>query len=191
MNVVSGRATSSLMMMINMDENRSTTGTCSASSRGDGMVSSAVTTKPATLPVVLEGMIEHRLLDTFLKATNACDKFFNCAYVTKQLEDEWHQEHVLAVPDVTGGGVVAPTATTTTTTTTTTAMNRVWNKMERSFQVEAYRQFLFDESSFEDNSEGEEEDSGHDDNKELSSLLPSYGSQHDVASIPNLQRTRS
>ena len=176
-----------MMMMMEMDENHSTAGsTNSSSSRRHDMLPLAVTTKPTT---TMDGFVEHRLLDAFLKASNACDKFFNCAYVTKQLEEEWHQEHVLAVPDVITGGVGVDASTTTTTAM---AMNRVWNKMETSFQVEVYRQFLFDESSFDDNnSDGEDEISGRDGTKELTLLLPFCGNESDAASIPDLQRTRS
>lgn len=175
-----------MTMMMEIDENHSTTSSTSSSRGRCDIMPSAVTTKPASS---MESFMEHKLLDTFLKASNACDKFFNCAYVTKQLEDEWHQEHVLAVPDVTtvGRGVVCGDGSNVATTAT--AMNRVWNKMERSFQVEVYRQFLFDESSFDENNSDDDEDSAHD--KELTMLLPFCGNESDATSIPDLQRTRS
>ena len=163
-----------------------------------------------TIPVLETTLIGHHhhhphemsLLDTFLKAANACDKFFNCAYVTKQLEEEWHQEtnSIQGFQEHLNHGSSIMMTSTATTTTAPCAMNRVWNKMEKSFQVEVYRQFLFDESSFDDNSDRDDDDevpaaaaavAGHDGNN-LSTLLPfSCGNDDDVTSIPDLTRTRS
>lgn len=68
------------------------------------------------------------ILDKCLKIASSCDKFFNCAYVKKQVEEEWQQEARLQ----------------------DSAMNRVWGKMEKSVEVDLYRQFLFDEESVVD-----------------------------------------
>mmetsp|Transcript_14208 Transcript_14208/g.23542 ORF Transcript_14208/g.23542 Transcript_14208/m.23542 type:complete len:130 (-) Transcript_14208:95-484(-) len=72
-----------------------------------------------------DDLIEHSVFESFMKAANACDKFFNCAYVKKQLEDEWLQEKMMD----------------------DSAVGRVWSKMDKSLEVEVYRQFLFDEDS--------------------------------------------
>lgn len=155
---------------------------------------SGIVTRPTCAIPSVEGMLsEHNnnLFDTFLKATNACDKFFNCAYVTKQLEDEWHQERNNSIEMQENGSSTMAMTTTTMTTKSGTAMDRVWNKMEKSFQVEVYRQFLFDESSFDDNSDGDDDDHfGHGGNR-LASLLHYCGNENDVSSIPDLTRSRS
>jgi len=106
-------------------------------------------------------LVEHSLFDSFLKATSACDKFFNCAYVKKQLEDEWQQEEIQQK----------------------SAVGRVWNKMEKSLEVEVYRQFLFDESSVGPDTPSQE-------SSNLASLLY-CGNEDDTTSIPDLQRTNS
>jgi hypothetical protein len=105
------------------------------------------------------------VFDSLLKAASVCDKFFNCAYVTKQLEDEWQQEKRQQ----------------------NSAVGRVWNKMERSLEVEIYRQFLFDESSVD-----AEDPSNRESKTEplLASLLY-CGKDDDTMSIPELTRTRS
>mmetsp|Transcript_23855 Transcript_23855/g.35253 ORF Transcript_23855/g.35253 Transcript_23855/m.35253 type:complete len:102 (+) Transcript_23855:99-404(+) len=72
-----------------------------------------------------EDNVDGRVLDAFMKASNTCDKFFNCAYVKKQLEEEWRQEKSLSEG----------------------AVGRVLDKLDRSLEVEIYRQLLFDENS--------------------------------------------
>lgn len=117
---------------------------------------------PSTRAVAMQ---VDNVFDSLLKAASVCDKFFNCAYVTKQLEDEWQQERRQQ----------------------NSAVGRVWNKMERSLEVEIYRQFLFDESSVD------AEDSSNRESKTepmLASLLY-CGKDEDTMSIPELTRTRS
>jgi len=63
--------------------------------------------------------------DKVWKSAAACDKFVNCAYVKKQLEEEWRQE----------------------VEHRNSAVERVWNRLDRSVEVELYRQFLFEENS--------------------------------------------
>eukprot|EP00546_Thalassionema_frauenfeldii_P008431 CAMPEP_0178922326 /NCGR_PEP_ID=MMETSP0786-20121207/16088_1 /TAXON_ID=186022 /ORGANISM="Thalassionema frauenfeldii, Strain CCMP 1798" /LENGTH=106 /DNA_ID=CAMNT_0020596671 /DNA_START=62 /DNA_END=382 /DNA_ORIENTATION=- len=72
-----------------------------------------------------DGNVDGRALDAFLKASNTCDNFFNCAYVKKQLEEEWRQEKILREG----------------------AVGRVLEKLDRGLEVEVYRQLLFDENS--------------------------------------------
>ena len=105
------------------------------------------------------------VFDSLLKAASACDKFFNCAYVTKQLEDEWQQEKRQQ----------------------NSAVGRVWNKMERSLEVEIYRQFLFDESSVDADDSSNRERM----NDPLMASLLYCGNDDDTMSIPGLTRTRS
>lgn len=66
-------------------------------------------------------------VEPFVKAASACDKFFNCAYVKKQLEDEWKQEARAGE----------------------SAVVRVWSRLETGMEVEMYRQLLFEENSVE------------------------------------------
>ena len=63
--------------------------------------------------------------DPLLKAASACDKFFNCAYVKKQLEEEWKQE--IRCEE--------------------SAVDRVWMRLEKGVEVDLYRQFLFQENA--------------------------------------------
>ena len=151
--------------------------------------SADVTSKPSN-ELALDKFLDHRLFDTFLKATSVCDKFFNCAYVTKQLEDElWQQD----------GNIVKTASTLTCRVSADPSqqsppdnadMRRVWSKMEKSFQVEVYRKFLFDESSFDLPSD-DEDDSANEKSNLTTTLLYPCGNQEDTESIPDLQRTRS
>jgi hypothetical protein len=64
------------------------------------------------------------IIDSFVKLSSSCDKFLNCQYVSKQLEDEHKQEEKGQ-----------------------SAVERVWSKMDHSLEVELYRQFLFEQNS--------------------------------------------
>jgi hypothetical protein len=111
-----------------------------------------------------DDVLQHSLFDSFMKAATACDKFFNCAYVKKQLEDEWQQEQAM----------------------NDSAVGRVWSKMDKSFEVEVYRQFLFDEASI--GPEPSESAEASPTENLMSPLL--YCGTGD-GSIPGLQRTDS
>mmetsp|Transcript_23446 Transcript_23446/g.39767 ORF Transcript_23446/g.39767 Transcript_23446/m.39767 type:complete len:116 (-) Transcript_23446:1184-1531(-) len=65
--------------------------------------------------------------EPLIKVASACEKFINCAYVKKQLDEEWKQE------------IRAQES----------AVVRVWNRLETGMEVELYRQFLFEENSVE------------------------------------------
>jgi hypothetical protein len=64
------------------------------------------------------------MIDSFVKLSSTCDKFLNCQYVSKQLDDESKEEKK---------GL--------------SAVERVWSKMDHSLEVEIYRRFLFEENS--------------------------------------------
>lgn len=64
------------------------------------------------------------IIENFVKLSSTCDKFLNCQYVSKQLDDESKQEKK---------GL--------------SAVERVWSKMDHSLEVEIYRQFLFEQNS--------------------------------------------
>jgi len=69
--------------------------------------------------------------NSFLQAVNVCDKFFNCAYVKFQLEEELMEEtrkkqHMRNV-----------------------SIEHLWSKMDNGVEVEVYRQFLFEENGLE------------------------------------------
>lgn len=70
-------------------------------------------------------------LDPLVKAASACDKFFNCAYVKKQLAEELQQE--MQAQDG--------------------AVQRVLSRLDKGIEVELYRQFLFEENSIEPSTE--------------------------------------
>ena len=65
---------------------------------------------------------------TLLQAVNVCDKFFNCAYVKFQLEEELMEE--MKKP-------------------TDNPVERLFMRMESGVEVEVYRQFLFEENGLE------------------------------------------
>lgn len=66
-----------------------------------------------------------------LQAANACDKFLNCAYVKKQLQEEMREERQLPVGGVEG----------------------LWRRIDKttaeSVEVEIYRRFLFEDNGLE------------------------------------------
>ena len=64
-----------------------------------------------------------------LQAVSACDQFFNCAYVKKQLEEEWREES-----QNQGHG---------------SSVKGLFMRMEEGVEVEIYRRFLFDENGLE------------------------------------------
>lgn len=66
----------------------------------------------------------------FLRAVNACDKFFNCAYVKFQLEEELMEENK---PPMNPTG----------------SIERLLRSMDQGVEVEVYRQFLFEENGLE------------------------------------------
>mmetsp|Transcript_31948 Transcript_31948/g.35402 ORF Transcript_31948/g.35402 Transcript_31948/m.35402 type:complete len:105 (+) Transcript_31948:132-446(+) len=72
--------------------------------------------------VLYEGTIA---LDSFMEASSACDKLLNCAYDRKQLEEEWKEEKLV----------------------NESAVGRVLRRLERSCEVDVYKQLLFNESS--------------------------------------------
>jgi hypothetical protein len=81
-----------------------------------------------------DGLSFGPIIDTFVKLSSSCDKFLNCQYVSKQVEDESIQEK-----------------------RTKSAVERVWSRLDHSLEVEIYRQFLFEQNSpmpsFEDTDE--------------------------------------
>jgi hypothetical protein len=115
------------------------------------------------LLTTVDSLLEHQVFDSFLKAASVCDKVFNCAYVTKQMEDEWKQEK----------------------SSQTSAVERVWAKMDKSLEVDLYRQFLFDEKSVSDDDSTERFV-----DRKLSSLLY-CGDGTDTISVPGILRTGS
>lgn len=66
-----------------------------------------------------------------LTVVNVCDKFFNCAYVKKQLEEEWREESQKSH---------RPTGS---------SVENLFMRMEKGVEVEIYRQFLFEENRLE------------------------------------------
>lgn len=107
-------------------------------------------------------------MDSLLKATSACDRFFNCAYVKRQLEDEWAQE----IQSRNG------------------AVDRVWKRLEKGVEVEVYRQFLFDENEVAASVDGSTPHPDEDQNGSRYGKARHYRNDDDD-SIPELQRTDS
>lgn len=70
--------------------------------------------------------------NAILTVVNACDKFFNCAYVKKQLEEEWREESQKSHHRPTGSSV-----------------QNLFLRMDKGVEVEIYRQFLFEENGLE------------------------------------------
>jgi hypothetical protein len=66
-----------------------------------------------------------------LTVANVCDKFFNCAYVKKQLEEEWREESQKSH---------RPTGS---------SVENLFMRMDKGVEVEIYRQFLFEENGLE------------------------------------------
>lgn len=64
-----------------------------------------------------------------LQAVSACDQFFNCAYVKKQLEEEWLEE--------------------SQNQPHSSSVNGLFMRMDKSVEVEIYRRFLFEENGLE------------------------------------------
>lgn len=84
-------------------------------------------TKPKTT-MMIEKPRKYWAGSNFLQAVNVCDKFFNCAYVKFQLEQELMEER-------------KPTASGN--------IERLWHRMDSGVEVEVYRQFLFEENGLE------------------------------------------
>jgi len=104
-----------------------------------------------------------RMLDSLMKASSGCDKLFNCAYVRKQLEAEWKEEKLV----------------------NESAVGRVLKKLERSFEVDVYKQVLFNESSIY----APDDDQYDSVRRSLQHPLSCLGD--DIGSIPLLERTKS
>jgi cobalamin biosynthesis protein CobT len=108
-------------------------------------------------------IFDHGLVDLFMKATSLC----NCSYVRKQLAFENKQEKRL----------------------NESAVNRVWKKLDKSLEVEVYRQMLFDESSV--CVPGEDEPAFSADTTLPAHFLLCGGDEDGTISLPELQRTNS
>eukprot|EP00543_Licmophora_paradoxa_P001087 CAMPEP_0202447600 /NCGR_PEP_ID=MMETSP1360-20130828/6370_1 /ASSEMBLY_ACC=CAM_ASM_000848 /TAXON_ID=515479 /ORGANISM="Licmophora paradoxa, Strain CCMP2313" /LENGTH=136 /DNA_ID=CAMNT_0049064773 /DNA_START=67 /DNA_END=477 /DNA_ORIENTATION=- len=104
-------------------------------------------------------------MNSLMKAATVCDKFLSCSYVKKQLEDECIQERKMKE----------------------SASNRVWNRMDKTLEVELYRQFLFEGSNSLEHSFDEDS---------ITPRTPPRSSayrnrQQENQMIPGLQRTDS
>lgn len=64
-----------------------------------------------------------------MQAVSACDQFFNCAYVKKQLEEEWREE--------------------SQDQRHSSSVKGLFMRMDKGVEVEIYRQFLFEENGLE------------------------------------------
>mmetsp|Transcript_18672 Transcript_18672/g.24500 ORF Transcript_18672/g.24500 Transcript_18672/m.24500 type:complete len:168 (-) Transcript_18672:562-1065(-) len=66
-------------------------------------------------------------IDTAVKTVSACEKFLNCGYIGSQLEMERHED-VQQLP-------------------MQTPVEQLFNRLDQGFEVEVYRQFLFEEQN--------------------------------------------
>lgn len=69
-----------------------------------------------------------------LTVVNVCDKFFNCAYVKKQLEEEWREESSQRSHNHRPTG---------------SSVENLFMRMDKGVEVEIYRRFLFEENGLE------------------------------------------